>query len=40
MTGLESRTRTELENRARELNIQGRSKMAKHELIDAIRESE
>ncbi len=40
MPGLESRTRTELENRARELNIQGRSKLSKHELIDTIREAE
>ena len=38
--GLESRTKTELENRARELDIQGRSKMSKSELVDAIRDAE
>jgi plasmid stabilization system protein ParE len=38
--GLESRTKTELENRARELNIHGRSKMSKDELVHAIREKE
>lgn len=35
--GLESRTKTELENRARELHIRGRSKMTKPELVEAIR---
>lgn len=34
---LEDRTRQELYNRARELNIQGRSKMNKQELVQAIR---
>ena len=38
--GLKSRTKTELENRARELNIHGRSKMSKDELVHAIREAE
>jgi plasmid stabilization system protein ParE len=38
--GLESRTKTELENRARELNIHGRSKMSKDDLVHAIREAE
>jgi len=38
--GLESRTRTELENRARELHIDGRSKMSKDELVQAIRQRE
>lgn len=36
-TRLEERTVEELRNRARELNIEGRSKMRKAELIDAIR---
>ena len=36
--GLEARTKDELENRAAELNIHGRSKMKKAELIDAIRD--
>ncbi len=36
--GLEARTKDELENRAAELNIRGRSKMKKAELIDAIRD--
>lgn len=34
---LEDRTKQELYNRARQLNIDGRSKMSKSELIDAIR---
>lgn len=34
---LESRTKQELYNRASQLNIKGRSKMAKSELITAIR---
>jgi plasmid stabilization system protein ParE len=38
--GLESRSKTELENRARELHIHGRSKMSKAELVEAIRERE
>jgi plasmid stabilization system protein ParE len=38
--GLESRSREELENRARELNIEGTSKMSKDELVKAIRERE
>jgi hypothetical protein len=36
--GLEERTKTELENRARELHIAGRSRMRKAELIEAIRD--
>lgn len=35
--GLESRTRDELYNRAKELGIEGRSKMDKSELVKAIR---
>jgi hypothetical protein len=35
--GLENRSRDEVYNRAREMHIQGRSKMTKAELIDAIR---
>jgi plasmid stabilization system protein ParE len=38
--GLDSRTRDELENRAKELNIRGRSRMKKQELVDAIRAKE
>jgi hypothetical protein len=38
--GLEERTREELENRARELDIRGRSHMTKGELVDAIRRKE
>ncbi len=38
--GLESRTRDELYNRAKELKIQGRSKMDKEELAKAIRSKE
>ena len=34
---LEQRTRDEVYHRAKEMNIQGRSKMSKTELIDAIR---
>ena len=37
-TPLEDRTRDELYNRARELNVEGRSSMSKDELIRAIRE--
>ena len=36
-TSLESRTRRELYNRARELKIEGRSKMNKQQLVRAIR---
>lgn len=38
--GLEDRSKTELENRARELHISGRSKMSKDELVKAIRQHE
>jgi len=34
---LEDRTKDQLLNRAREMDIQGRSRMSKDELIDAIR---
>ena len=34
---LEERTKAELMNRAREMNISGRSKMKKSELVKAIR---
>ena len=37
-TSLESRSKDELYNRAKELKIDGRSKMTKDELIAAIRE--
>ena len=33
----EDRTRDELEERAAEIGIEGRSKMSKDELIDALR---
>jgi plasmid stabilization system protein ParE len=36
-TRLEQRTRDELYNRARELDIDGRSDMTKQELVEAIR---
>lgn len=36
-TGLEERTVSELQNIARDLDIQGRSKMRKKELVQAIR---
>lgn len=36
-TGLEGRTRDELYNRAKELDISGRSHMNKSELVEAIR---
>jgi len=36
-SSLDDRTRDELYNRARELNIEGRSDMSKAELIQAIR---
>lgn len=35
---LETRTKDELDNRAAELNIEGRSSMSKDELVRAIRE--
>lgn len=38
-TGLEARTKDELYNRAKELDIDGRSKMSKEELIRAIRKA-
>jgi len=38
--GLEERTKDELENRARELNIRGYSQMTKGELVKAIRQKE
>ncbi|MCA9515238.1 MAG: Rho termination factor N-terminal domain-containing protein, partial [Myxococcales bacterium] len=37
--GLEARTKDELYNRAKELDIDGRSKMTKDELIRAIRKA-
>ncbi|NNJ27565.1 Rho termination factor N-terminal domain-containing protein [Alienimonas chondri] len=37
-TSLEDRTKDELYNRATELNIDGRSKMTKDELVAAIRD--
>ena len=39
-TRLESRTKDELENRAKELDISGYSSMSKDELIDEIRRKE
>ena len=39
-TGLESRTKDELENRAKELNITGYSSMTKNQLISEIRDKE
>lgn len=39
-TPLEDRTRDELYNRAQELDIKGRSKMNKGELVNAIREKQ
>ncbi len=38
--GLESRSKDELENRAKELHIRGRSKMSKSELVKEIRKKE
>jgi hypothetical protein len=35
--GMENRTRDEVYNRAKDMNIHGRSKMTKSELIEAIR---
>jgi hypothetical protein len=37
-TGLDERTKEELLNRARELEINGRSRMTKSQLVEAIRE--
>jgi hypothetical protein len=37
-TSLESRTRQELYNRAKDMNIGGRSSMSKAQLVDAIRD--
>ncbi|HEY0971477.1 MAG TPA: hypothetical protein VGE02_10975 [Gemmatimonadales bacterium] len=39
-TGLESRTKDELENRAKELDVSGRSAMSKDELVREIRKKE
>lgn len=39
-TGLESRTKDELENRAKELHVSGRSEMSKDELVQEIRKKE
>lgn len=39
-TRLEARTKDELYNRAKELDIEGRSDMTKDELIDAIRDKQ
>lgn len=39
-SGLEARTKDELENRAAELNIEGRSTMNKDELVQAIRDKQ
>lgn len=39
-SGLEARTKQELYNRARELDVEGRSKMDKQELVRAIRKKE
>lgn len=38
--GLQSRTKDELENRASELHVKGRSSMTKEELVKAIRDKE
>lgn len=38
--GLESRTKDELENRAGELHVKGRSEMTKDELVKEIRKKE
>ena len=38
--GLESRTKDELENRAEELHVKGRSEMNKDELVSEIRKKE
>lgn len=39
-TGLEARTKDELENRAKELHVSGRSEMSKDELVREIRKKE
>lgn len=39
-TGLEARTKNELYNRAKQLDIEGRSKMNKDELVKAIRRNQ
>lgn len=39
-TSLESRTKDELENRAAELGVEGRSSMSRDELVDAIRKQQ
>lgn len=39
-TSLEDRTRKELYNRARQLDIEGRSRMDKAELVSAIRKAQ
>ena len=39
-TSLEARTKTQLLNRARQLDIGGRSSMTKKELVSAIRDHE
>jgi plasmid stabilization system protein ParE len=39
-SGLESRTKDELENRAKELHVSGRSDMSKDELVQEIRKKE
>ena len=39
-TGLEARTKDELENRAKELNVRGATSMTKGELIREIRDKE
>jgi hypothetical protein len=39
-TRLEARTKEELYNRAKELDIEGRSGMSKDELVRAIRDSQ
>lgn len=39
-SGLEARTKEELENRAADLNVEGRSKMNKDELVKAIRDKQ
>ncbi|HVX39509.1 MAG TPA: hypothetical protein VHB25_08035 [Gemmatimonadaceae bacterium] len=38
--GLEARSKDELENRAEELNVKGRSSMSKKKLVQAIRKKE
>jgi hypothetical protein len=38
--GLETRSKDELENRAKQLHVEGRSKMSKSELVEEIRKKE